>query len=88
MEVKSTLNYCKLRYWIVMTYLDVMANDGDILEVEGGIDLVHHIQGGGLVVVQGKHQGEGTQCLLPARQVGDVLPGLLRGTHTDSRRQS
>ena len=70
-----------------MTYLDVMANDGDILEVEGGIDLVHHIQGGGLVVVQGKHQGEGTQCLLPARQVGDVLPGLLRGTHTDSRRQ-
>ena len=66
-----------------------MADDRDVFEVEGGIDLVHHVQGGGLVVVQGKHQGQGTQSLLPSRQVRDVLPGLLRGAHTDrdSRRQ-
>ena len=50
---------------------------------EGGINFIHDVEGGGLVVVQGKDQGEGAECLLPARQVGDVLPALLGRPHTE-----
>ena len=34
---------------------DVVADDGDVLEVERGVDLVHDVQRRGLVVVQRKH---------------------------------
>ncbi|RUS83430.1 hypothetical protein EGW08_008802, partial [Elysia chlorotica] len=40
---------------ILLSHLDVVGYDGNILEVEGGIDLVHDVERGGLVVVQGKH---------------------------------
>lgn len=46
------------------TYIDVKCYDGDVFEVEGGVDLVHEIQRGGFVVVKGKHQGQGAQGLL------------------------
>lgn len=54
----------KVRPW--GTYIDVKCHDGDVFEVEGGVDLVHEIQRGGFVVVQGKHQGQGAQGLLPS----------------------
>jgi len=34
--------------------------------------------------VQGKHQGQGAQGLLPTRQVGNVLPALLWRPHTEN----
>lgn len=63
------------------THLDVVGHDGHVLEVQGGVNLVHHIEGRGLVVVQGKDQGEGGEGLLPAGQVCDVLPRLLGRPH-------
>lgn len=58
-------------------YLDVVGDDGDVLEVKGGVDLVHDVQRRGLVVVQREDQGQGRERLLAAGQVGDVLPRLL-----------
>lgn len=49
---------------------------------KGSINLVHDIEGGGLVVVQGKDKGEGAEGLFAARQVGNVLPALFGRPHT------
>lgn len=48
-----------------------------------GVDLVHDVQGRGAEVVQRKHQRQRGQRFLPAGQVGDVLPRLLRGPHAE-----
>ena len=50
---------------------------------KGSINFIHDIEGGGLVVVQGKDKGEGAEGLLPARQVANVLPALLGRPHTE-----
>ena len=33
--------------------------------------------------MEGKDEGKRAECLLPTRQVGDVLPALLGWTHTE-----
>ena len=38
--------------------LDIVRNDGDILEVEGSVNLVHEVQRCRLEVVQCKHKRE------------------------------
>ena len=53
--------------------LDVVGDYGDILEVQCGVDLVHHVERGGLVVVEGEDQGERGESLLPTGEVGNVL---------------
>lgn len=50
---------------------------------KGSVNLIHDIEGRGLVVVQGEDKGEGAEGLLPARQVGNVLPALLGRPHTE-----
>ena len=40
---------------IMHIYLDVVGNDGDILEVESCINLIHHIERRRLIMVQSKH---------------------------------
>ena len=47
------------------------------------VDLVHDVEGRGLVVVQRKHQGQGAQRLFPAAQVADVLPTLFGWAHAE-----
>ena len=39
--------------------LDVVGHDGDVFEVQSSVDLVHDVEGGGLVVMEGKDQGQG-----------------------------
>jgi hypothetical protein len=63
------------------THLDVVGDNGHVLEVERGVDLVHHVQRRGLVVVQRKDQRERREGLLAAGQVGNVLPALLGRAH-------
>ena len=36
----------------------------DVLEVQGRVNLVHDVEGRGLVVVESEHQGEGGQGIL------------------------
>ena len=57
--------------------LDVVGHYGHVLEVQGGVDLVHDVEWGGLVVVEGEDESQGGQGLLATRQVADVLPRLL-----------
>jgi hypothetical protein len=61
------------------THLDVVGDDGHVLEVEGRVDLVHDVEGRGLVVVEREDERERRERLLSARQVRDVLPALLGG---------
>ena len=51
--------------WV--SYLDVVTDDGDVLEVQGSVDLVHDVERVGLELVEGKDQRQGTQRLLTAR---------------------
>ena len=50
-----------------MQYLDVMGNDGDISEIQSGINFVHDIQRGRLIVVEGKdlpgREGRREECV-------------------------
>ena len=39
----------------MLTNLDVVSYYGHVLEVQGSVDLIHNIQGAGLIVVQCKH---------------------------------
>ena len=66
---------------VFSAFLDVVGHDGDVLEVEGGVDLVHDVEWGGLVVVEGEDESQGGQGLLATRQVADVLPRLLGRSH-------
>lgn len=68
------------------THVDVAGDDGDVLEVQRGVDLVHEVEWRGLVVVQGEHQRQGAERLLPSGQVEDLLPALLRRAHAVQRR--
>jgi len=68
-----------------MTDLYVVGNNGDVLEVECSVNLVHDVEWSRLVVMQCKHQRQWTQSLLTTRQVGDVLPRLLRWSNTSYR---
>lgn len=68
------------------THVDVAGNDGDVLEVQRGIDLVHEVERRGLVVVQREHQRQGAERLLPSGQVEDLLPALLGRAHAVQRR--
>ena len=45
------------------THLDVVCHDGDVSEVEGGVDLIHDVQRSGLVVVQREHQRQRAESL-------------------------
>merc|ERR1712078_653887 len=57
---------------LVFALLDVVGHYGDVLEVQRGIDLVHHVQRVRLVVVERKDQCERAQRLLPSGEVPDV----------------
>ena len=50
-----------------MQYLDVMGNDGDVSEIQSGINFVHDIQRGWLIVVEGKdlpgREGRREECV-------------------------
>jgi len=61
--------------------LDIVGHDGDVLEVEGGVDLVHDVEWGGFVVVEGEDESQGGQGLLATGQVADVLPRLFGRSH-------
>ena len=63
--------------------LDVVGHNRDVLELEGRVNLVHDVEGRGLVVMEREHQGEGGQGLLTSGKVGNVLPGLLGRSDTE-----
>ena len=44
------------------TYLYAIGNNGHILEVQGSINLVHHVQWRWLEVVQSKHLAKREEC--------------------------
>ena len=67
----------------VYMYLDVVSHNRDILEVESSVNLVHNVEGRWFVVMEGKDQGQGAECLLSARQIGDVLPAFLWRSHAE-----
>lgn len=46
------------------TYVYVAGHDGDVLEVEGSVDLVHEVERRGLEVMQCKHQRQRAERLL------------------------
>ena len=51
---------------VLSSLLDVVGHDGDVLEVQGGVDLVHDVEWGGFVVVESKYERQRGQGLLPA----------------------
>ena len=55
-----------------------MTNDGDIFEVERGIDLVHDVKGRGFVMMQREDERERGERLFSAAQIRDFLPRFLR----------
>ena len=62
-----------------------MTDDGDVLEVERRVDLVHHVEGGGAVVVEGEDESQRAERLLAPGQVRDALPRLVQWAHAASR---
>ena len=47
-----------------------MGDYGDVLEVEGSVDFIHHVEGGGLVVVKSKHLCRtGLSCYIAAYEL-------------------
>ena len=48
----------------IHTHINVTGHDGDVLEIERSIDLVHEVEGGGFVVVQSEHQRQRAEGLL------------------------
>lgn len=66
----------------VTTYLNIMSNNGDILEIQSSINLVHDVERSRLKLMQGKHKGQGAESLFSSRQVTDVFPTLLWRTNT------
>ena len=58
-------------------YLNIMTDDGDVLEVQGGVNLVHDVERRRLVVMQGEDEGEGGKRLLAAAQIRYLFPSLL-----------
>eukprot|EP00428_Durinskia_dybowskii_P065473 CAMPEP_0170384264 /NCGR_PEP_ID=MMETSP0117_2-20130122/15907_1 /TAXON_ID=400756 /ORGANISM="Durinskia baltica, Strain CSIRO CS-38" /LENGTH=213 /DNA_ID=CAMNT_0010640005 /DNA_START=219 /DNA_END=860 /DNA_ORIENTATION=- len=68
---------------ILRSLFDVVCDDGDVPEVQSGIDLIHEVQWCGLVVVQCKDQRKGGKRLLSAGEVCDLLPALLRRPHAE-----
>lgn len=69
----------------VRTHVDVRGHDGDVLEVQRGVDLVHEVERRGLVVVQGEHQCQRAERLLSSGKVEDLLPALLGRSHAMQR---
>ena len=60
-----------------------MGEPGHIVVIQGGLDLVHHHEGGGPDLQNGEIQGDGHECLFPAGEQGDDLQRLARGLHFD-----
>mmetsp|Transcript_34070 Transcript_34070/g.98150 ORF Transcript_34070/g.98150 Transcript_34070/m.98150 type:complete len:210 (-) Transcript_34070:472-1101(-) len=58
-------------------HLDVFGDARDVGLVEGGVDLVHEVDGGRLVVVQRKDKRQGAERLLATGEVLYRLPRLL-----------
>ena len=71
---------------IMRAHLDVVGDDGDVLEVERRVDLVHDVERRRLVVMQREDERQRAQRLLAARQVRDVLPRLLERPHAVSEK--
>ena len=63
--------------------LDVVGDDGHVLEVERGVNLVHDVEGGRFVVMKGEDQGKTGERLLSSGKIGDVLPRLLGWSDTE-----
>ena len=57
--------------------LDIVRNNGDILEVQRRVDFVKDIQRRRLIVMQCENQTQRRKSLLSSGEVGDLLPGLL-----------
>ncbi|GMR33950.1 hypothetical protein PMAYCL1PPCAC_04145, partial [Pristionchus mayeri] len=66
---------------VLRTILDVVADDGDVSEVERRIDLVHHVQRSGPESMKSEDEGERGERFLASRQILDLLPRLLRRAH-------
>jgi len=81
------MNFCELVLDATKkgTHLDVVGDDGDVAEVQRGVDLVHDVQRRGFVVVKGENQRQRAQRLLAARQIGNLLPGLLGRSHAATK---
>lgn len=69
----------------VHTHVNVTGHDGDVLEVQSSVYLVHEVERCGFIVVQGEHQSQGAQGLFSSGQVEDLFPALLWRTHTRER---
>ena len=51
-----------------------------VSEVKRGVNLIHDIQRGRLIMMKSEYQSKGTKGLLATRQIRDILPALL-GRH-------
>lgn len=60
-----------------------MRNDGDVLEIERGIDLVNDVNGRRAELVERENERQRRERLLAARQIGHVLPALLGRSHAE-----
>jgi hypothetical protein len=65
------------------THLDVVGDDRDILKVQRGVNLVHHVERRRLEVVEGEDQRQRAEGLLSTREIGNVFPALLRRANLD-----
>ena len=63
--------------------LDVIGHDGDVLKVQGRVNLVHDVQRGGLVIMQSKDQGQRREGFLSSGKVGNILPGFFWWPHAE-----
>lgn len=68
---------------ILRSLLNIVSNNAHVSEIKGSIDLIHHIQRSGLVMVQSEDQGERRQRFLSSTKVADILPGLLGRTNAE-----
>ena len=68
---------------VLGSLFDVVGHNGNVLEVQGSVNLVHDVERCWLVVMESEDQGERGESLLSSREIGDVLPGLLGRPHTE-----
>lgn len=54
--------------------LYVMSYNGDVPEVESGVNFIHEVQWCRLEDMQRKYQRKGRECLFATRKIGDVFP--------------
>ena len=70
---------------VLCSFLDVVGHDGDVLKIEGRVNLVHDVERGRLVIVESEDERQGRESLFSTGQIGDVLPRLLWRPFNKSR---